>query len=156
MDSALDRLISLTVADVMSRDVISVGADVELAEAAHLFNQRGIAAAPVVDPQGACIGILSSTDVMRVLWTTEQEAATADSQPASEWPRRTAAEFMTSAVQSVAPSESLLQAARMMCAQHVHRLLVLDHRGKPVGVISTMDIVAALLQALDEVEQYLR
>jgi predicted transcriptional regulator len=37
-----------------------------------------------------------------------------------------------------------------MCAEHIHRLLVLDQQERPVGVVSTMDVVAALLNAVEE------
>jgi CBS domain-containing protein len=61
---------------------------------------------------------------------------------------------MTPAVQSVAVDAPLLAAARIMDAQHVHRLIVLDAKERPIGVVSTMDIVAALLNAIEEMEMH--
>jgi CBS-domain-containing membrane protein len=57
---------------------------------------------------------------------------------------------MSHAVQSIAAHRSLLAAARMMCDGHLHRLVVLDAAGRPEGMISTMDVVAALLNTVDE------
>jgi predicted transcriptional regulator len=57
---------------------------------------------------------------------------------------------MSPAVQAIDPGASLLKAARVMCAEHIHRLLVLNESNRPVGVISTMDIVAALVNVVDE------
>ena len=59
---------------------------------------------------------------------------------------------MTSALQSVAMHAPLLAAAKIMNAQHVHRLVVLDEKEKPIGVVSTMDIVAAIVNAIDEMD----
>jgi predicted transcriptional regulator len=42
----------------------------------------------------------------------------------------------------------------MMCAQHYHRLIVLDRSQRPVGVISTMDIVASLVNLADEAQTH--
>jgi CBS-domain-containing membrane protein len=32
----------------------------------------------------------------------------------------------------------------MMLDAHIHRILVVDHDGKPVGIVSSTDILAAL------------
>ncbi|MBI2480813.1 MAG: CBS domain-containing protein, partial [Planctomycetia bacterium] len=57
---------------------------------------------------------------------------------------------MTDAVQSVASNQPLLNAARIMCADHIHHLPVIEgHR--VLGVISTMDVIAAMLNAIEEV-----
>ncbi|MFM2096303.1 MAG: hypothetical protein RIS70_3427, partial [Planctomycetota bacterium] len=53
-------------------------------------------------------------------------------------------------VQSIAESAPLSHAAKIMCLQHVHRLPVVDASGKPVGIISSMDLVAALSNAAEE------
>jgi CBS-domain-containing membrane protein len=39
-----------------------------------------------------------------------------------------------------------------MCEQHLHRLPVVSADGRVVGIISTMDVVAALVNAIDEME----
>ncbi len=59
---------------------------------------------------------------------------------------------MSVGVRSVQPENTLLNAARIMCEKHVHRLPVLDLEGKPVGLITSMDVVAALVNAIDERE----
>jgi CBS domain-containing protein len=54
---------------------------------------------------------------------------------------------MTKTVRSVKANQTLLSAARKMCAAHVHRLPVLDKSGHVVGIITAFDIVAALVHA---------
>ena len=44
----------------------------------------------------------------------------------------------------------MIDAAREMCAQHVHRLPVVDAGGKVVGLVSSLDLVAAMVGALEE------
>jgi CBS domain-containing protein len=56
----------------------------------------------------------------------------------------------------VQPEQTLLTAARLMCEKHVHRLPVLNLDGKPVGLITSMDVVAALVNAIDEREAMIR
>ena len=63
-----------------------------------------------------------------------------------------AADIMSQGVKSVNAHELLLKAAQLMCAKHIHRLPVTGEDRRVVGVISTMDIVAAVLNALDEAD----
>lgn len=139
MDLAVERLQSLRVADVMARRVVLVEVDLPLFKAAATFREHRINAAPVVDAAGLCVGMLSATDLLRHM-----------AEPRATEPIPRARDYMTSAVQSVAPEMPILLAARIMCVQHVHRLVVLDQLGKPIGVISSMDIIAALGNAMDE------
>jgi len=37
-----------------------------------------------------------------------------------------------------------------MCDLHVHRLLVLDETGRLLGVVSSLDIAAAVINAIEE------
>ncbi|MEM9657603.1 MAG: CBS domain-containing protein, partial [Planctomycetota bacterium] len=60
---------------------------------------------------------------------------------------------MSTGVQSIEAEASLLKAARVMCAQHVHRLIVLDEGSTAVGVVTTLDVASALVAAVDEERQ---
>lgn len=53
------------VAEVMTRDVITVGPRETVEDAARLLHRHRIGALPVVDAEGRLLGILSETDVLR-------------------------------------------------------------------------------------------
>lgn len=55
---------AMKVKDIMRRDVISIDADMPLAEVAALFESRGIRRAPVVDG-GKVVGVVSLADFVR-------------------------------------------------------------------------------------------
>ena len=59
--------------------------------------------------------------------------------------------YMTRTVRTVTPQTLLLRAAILMNLEHIHRLPVVDEDNRVVGMISTMDIVAAVLNSVDEV-----
>ncbi len=160
----LDRLASLRVADVMSREVVSVEAHNTMAKAARVLLENHVSGAPTIDEQGRCVGVLSATDFVRrevVRSGTERDVSgsiehlvegSAKENPVEieEVDDEIVAANMSTAVQAIAADMLVLQAAREMCVGHVHRLPVLDEHGRPQGVISSLDIVAALLNAIDE------
>ena len=37
-----------------------------------------------------------------------------------------------------------------MLAEHIHHLIVLDERAVPIGVVSTLDVISALIAICDE------
>lgn len=160
----LDRLATLKVRDVMSREIVAVSLHEEMASAATKLVAAHVSGAPVTDEQGRCVGILSAGDYIKrdVELKAEDDACRQEvawelsagdpnnplrAEPAN--PEMVEAN-MSSAVQSISDDASLLTAAQQMCQGHIHRLPVLDEGSRPVGMISSLDIVAAVLGALDE------
>lgn len=65
MPVTCEPLLTLTAADLMNRDVVTIPEGMSLRAAAHVLFQNQISGAPVVDTEGRCIGILSATDFVR-------------------------------------------------------------------------------------------
>jgi CBS-domain-containing membrane protein len=152
---ALSRLATLTVGDVMNRHVVTVPASQEMQQVARELHRQDVSCAPVVDSAGHCVGIISATDFMRREADDAARQGELSRIPGRAWTLSTdsadaAARFMSHGVQSIAAGQSLLRAARVMCDGHLHRLVVLDEAGRPEGMISTMDVIAALLNSVDE------
>ena len=57
------RLMRLSAADIMSRNVVVLPREMSLPGAARMLAQAGVTGAPVVDAGGRCIGVLSATEV---------------------------------------------------------------------------------------------
>ncbi len=126
-------LLGLTAADIMTSNCIVVSADQTMDSAAEQFLCHRVTGMPVVDSAGACVGVLSATDF---IW--HERSGTPDD------PVRL---YMTPKVWSVSPDERLDEVGRIMCAQHIHRIPVIDTAGQAVGIISALDIVALLVGA---------
>lgn len=158
MPQIIDRLAALRVADVMAKDVVTVSKDQTMEEVACVLSQHRLSSAPVVDECGHCVGIITASDFLkRASHPVNSGSSHGEPQElAKDAPRyiSTGEDFasvhMSRAVQAVDPGASLLKAARIMCAGHIHRLLAIDETNHPVGVISTMDIVAAMVNVVDE------
>lgn len=158
MNSAIERLLTLRVCDVMSRNVVSVEASKNMAQAATILTQHFISGAPVIGAQGQCVGILSATDFVRCVAETNGTQCDTESKNGTTGNRHTCpapstdavASHMSALVQTVDANHPLIQAARSMCQYHIHRLVVLDGQGHPAGVLTALDIVAALINAVEE------
>lgn len=154
--SAMHRLRNLTVADVMNKQVVVVEAHERMPEVAQFFLDQGISAAPVTEETGRFVGILSATDFLR----RDRECRDMDlhdsplshSLEMGDSGPDMACAYMTDAVQTVSLSTPLVQAARIMVTAHLHRLPVLDTQQRVAGMISTMDVTAAMVNLVDEWE----
>lgn len=65
------KILEGDVGSVMSARPATVAADTTVREAAQLLLDRGISRVPVTDPNGALIGLLSTTDVMTTVTSHE-------------------------------------------------------------------------------------
>lgn len=145
----------LTVADVMTRDVITVAATMPVHEIAKLLYERHISGAPVLDDAGQVIGILSEGDLMG------HAAAVGEAgQPRSWWLRffgdrasraedylkthgRTAADVMTRNPVTVGPDATLAEVARLLEKRRIKRVPVIE-KGKLVGIVSRGNLLQGL------------
>ena len=138
------RTTSPSVGELMSIEPVTIGIDEAIGRAEQLMSERGITGLPVVDRIGRLQGVLSQTDIVR---------AHASGQPLATWPGLAVRHLMTSPALTIRLDESLLTAARMMEQHHVHRLVVVAPDGQhPVGVISTTDLVHALVELLEQAD----
>lgn len=153
MNSAIERLISLRVRDAMNRPVVQVSQQDSLLQAARTFCEKSISGAPVVDAQQRCVGILSANDFVKCLAGHDDIAVEDCARSAGELAavgHHPVSQHMTPQVRSIAADETLLTAARLMCEEHIHRLPVLDAQSRVVGMLTSLDIVAGLVQAVEE------
>lgn len=62
-----------TVGDVMTLDVVSIGPEASLWEAASLMHRRGVKRLPVVDPHGYVVGVLTRSDLVRAMARSDED-----------------------------------------------------------------------------------
>jgi len=131
----------LMVADLMTLDPVVIAVDAALEDAERLMRERHISGLPVVDQSGALVGVISQTDVL------EDGGA-----PLALLLRRKPSglrvgELMTSPAMTVEITAPLVEAARIMRDNRIHRVVAIDERGRPVGVLSASDFVALYADA---------
>lgn len=194
-------LSNLTAGDLMNRDPITVPQETPLREAGRLLLLHQISGLPVVEAGGACVGVLSTTDLLRwsiqqcggsspriaerpyscifqlkhrvangeerVLCTLPLDACSLQrqegekvfcSQPhevLADWqvvnveqlPTENVGQFMTPDPVTVAADTPLAELAQRMVDAHIHRVVVVDRLYRPVGIVSSTDVLAGIARA---------
>lgn len=141
---------------IMRRDVYSLPANATVLDALHLFVDKGISAAPLVDENGHALGFVSDGDVMRFL--SKRTATVVDpivmmSQTISKTKegegfnevldalvKLPAKEIGTKGIIGVDIHADLPEVCRVLGENHLKKVAVLDE-GQVVGVINRSDIV---------------
>ncbi len=111
---------------------VTVSMNTPLHQVATLLAQNHIRHLPVVDGAGRVRGVLSHRDMMHAHWHAAPSAH-----------ERVASTIMTHPVLSVGPDGCAQAAARLMFAQKIGCLPVLDGAGRPVGILTESDFVRA-------------
>ena len=146
-------------ADLMTSFVVTVTPEATIEYAAHLMLQHRISGLPVMDSDGAVLGIVTEGDLLRRAETgTDKHHARwvslliGPGRLAQEYVRthgRKVGEVMTERVLTVTPQTPLSDIVALMETRHVKRAPVVDQE-RLVGIVSRADVMAALVGLLSE------
>ncbi|GII03302.1 CBS domain-containing protein [Planobispora takensis] len=142
-----------TVADVMTRDVLTVTEETAFKDVVEVFAERGVSGAPVLDGSGHVAGVVTEADLLR----KEEAKEAGGRRPGIAGHRRdrlaraksgagTAGELMSAPAVTVAPGATLPSAARLLAKHGIKRLPVVDGAGRLVGVVSRADLLTIFLR----------
>ena len=122
--------------DLMETDLITVSPETPVVDVHRLFVEDEIHGAPVVDDDLRVVGVVSALDLLRIVGERYDDFETRLADV-------TAGDAMTGALVAVSPDTTVAEIARLMRAQRIHRVLVIQDR-ELLGVITTFDLLAAL------------
>jgi len=125
-----------TVADIMATRLITVSPDMNIHEAIRILLDKRISGAPVVDENGALVGMLSKKDCLKIVFSSRYH---------DDWggPVR---DYMSAPVETLDADMDLVSAAQAFLDSHFRRFPVLRD-GKLVGQVSRYDILKVLTEA---------
>jgi CBS domain-containing protein len=139
--------------DVMVRDVITIGPDDSIADAAKLIADNDVSALPVVDHDGHLVGIISEGDLMNreeigasihhPWWI---EAVTPAATLAAEFAKshgKRVAEVMSEDVITATEDMSLSEIAALLERNRIKRIPIVRD-GELVGIVSRSNLVQAI------------
>ena len=125
----------LSAGDLMTIDPVVVAVDAPIEEAERLILTRGVSGLPVIDQGGALAGVVSQTDFMHL--ANPDVRRLIHHKPSGIL----VGEVMSQPPITVQLTTSLVEAARRMVEERVHRVVVVSDDQRPLGVLSAMDFV---------------
>ncbi len=146
----------MNAAEIMTKEVLTVGPDTSVGEIASLLLDNAITGVPVVDDAGRVLGIVSESDLIgeassntrRAWWlrlfaeraeTLEEIAAARDMK---------ARDVMTRPAVTVGEHTPLAILAALMRRRRINRVPVLRD-GRLVGIVSRADLLYAITRPLE-------
>lgn len=141
----------LTVSDVMTKDVVTVAEDTPFKTVAAVLAEHRISAVPVRSPFGGIAGVISETDLLR-----KEEFQRRPRRPWQRGQTRTKADavtarrLMSSPAVRIEGGGTLDEAARLMAARRITRLIVMDGT-ELAGIVTRSDLLRAFLAPDQEI-----
>jgi CBS domain-containing protein len=144
-----------TIRDVMTKVVVVAPVSAGYIDLVRLLHDHHVSAVPIVDGDGAILGLVSESDLLLKRdpelheWhlfegphrRTERRKAEA----------RTARDLMTAPAVTIGPDARPSDAAHLMRERGLKHLPVVDERGHVLGIVSRVDLLASFLRGDDAI-----
>ena len=127
---------SVKVRDYMTTNLVIFTPDTRLFDAIGQMLERHISAAPVVDKEGKIVGLLSEWNCLqRILHGSYHEEVGG-----------VVADYMSNSedLHRIAPTDGIVDVAEMMTQRQWRGPLIVEERGKLVGILSCPDILKVI------------
>lgn len=139
----------MLIKDIMQRDVVTVTPETRLPQVLRLLQPRGFRHVPVIQ-DAALVGIISDRDVKQAMVSLAGAGASgAELERARE--RLTACEIMGRTVTTIAPMDTVEEAARRMATLKISALPVTED-GRLVGIVTETDVLQLFVRAMGVLE----
>jgi len=141
----------MKIKDIMTRNVISIAPEASLKELATLIKQYRINGVPVVTNEGALVGVVTMTDILKILRDIYYWSELESVKPGlgvkdalmAEKEKATVGTKMTTGVRTVKEDDSVEDVLKLMCKHNIHTIPVTKD-GKLIGIVGVTDIVYAV------------
>jgi CBS domain-containing protein len=151
----------LDAARVMTRFVVTASPDATMAELAKVMSQHAISGVPIVDKDGALLGMVSEGDLVRQFthaseqrrswWLhilAEGDALAPEFLEYVRLDQRRARDMMQTSLITAEPGATLPQIAELMEKHRIKRVPIVQD-GKLLGIVTRADLVKAVARVPD-------
>lgn len=136
-DESLSTMRHLTAHDLMSYPVDTIDANMSIKEAAHTLIEKDVSRLLVTE-NGKPVGVISTTDFVASIAREEEPK------------RETVADVMSDAMLVCRGKTPIISAARTLIQAGWRSVLVVDAKGKHLGVVSGRDLMRFVENGIDE------
>ncbi len=128
------------VSEVMTREVVTIGPEAVLGQAARLMVEKHLKRLPVVDREGKLIGILGRLDVLNTIAAVHLPQWHPEAHPAGQ--QAAVGDVMTREVPTVHESATVEEMFEMLVSSAHKRVVVVDDQRRVVGIIADSDLIS--------------
>ena len=153
-EHALERLSrTITAAEIMTTDVVTVKPDTPVADVAAAMGKRGVSGVPVVDAGQKVVGVISEKDFLTRMGVKDAKnfmslvAGCLKTRGCVALPIKVAlaGDLMSSPAVTVTPDTPVRDIAALFTRKGINRVAVTDPSGRLLGLVSRGDIVKATM-----------
>ena len=154
----------MKVRNLMTDNVLTIGPETSLKEAARRMVTAGLSGLAVTDGSGALVGVITEADFVKseakkgeprrarlLHWFAHDEEF-----PSTE---RKVKDVMTRDVVTIGPEADHVEAARLMTSRGIKRIPVVDESGRLIGIFGRADILKAFnrsdSQIIEDIKDHL-
>jgi CBS domain-containing protein len=128
------------VSEVMTRDVVTIGPEAALGQAAKLMVEKHLKRLPVVDANGRLTGILGRLDVLNTIAAVHLPEWHPEAHPVTE--QAVVSDVMTREVPTVHESATVEEIFELLVSSVHKRVVVLDDQRHVAGIIADSDLIS--------------
>lgn len=142
IDPALESIAHRQAQEMMTRPVITIGAEDLLTNAVNRMLEKGLKRLPVVDLSGKLVGMLSRWDIFRTITEVSPDWQSMAQQNVEVGNLRYVSDIMRRDTQTVLPGTSIEEIVHLVDANDIQRIAVTDEDNRYLGLISDRDLLA--------------
>lgn len=133
---ATELLYTLTVSEIMEKNVICVNENMTIKETMDIFKKYHITGCPVTNAENILSGIISMSDLLEALYQNKSQDIV------KEW--------MTTKIYTIHPEVNIIKALDLLSTKSVGRIPVIDYERKVIGIITNGIILKSLLLRVEK------
>ncbi len=137
--SPMERKPALLASQIMTPHPVTITEDRPLSETGALLRQHGFRHLPVVTHQGALTGMISERDLLRGL------PGGREGPMLPPWEIRQVGDLMSRRLLTATPDTPLREIARVMVAERIGCLPILDQERLLVGILTSTDLMRCIV-----------
>ncbi|GIW63556.1 MAG: CBS domain-containing protein [Patescibacteria group bacterium] len=150
-----ENLLNISVADVLAKkkQLITINENQQVSEALSVFKTNKVSKLVCVDDHSHLRGVLTYYDLIALSLSPKFRISYGDraGNRHKDW-QMPVKNFMKTYVLTLKPTDTLSLAASMILDKEIGSVVVLDNNKKPIGIITTKDIISVILE--NEVNSY--
>jgi Predicted transcriptional regulator, contains C-terminal CBS domains len=147
LEAVLDNLDAITVEQIYTDDVVSIGQRTEVGRAINLLREHGISRLPTLDEDGGLSGVLTTNDIVNFVVRDRDRQGSGDrSGDIDRMLDVPAYDLMSSPVLTATTDETVQKAVRRMFDNDISGLVITptDTDDTVIGVFTKTDVLRAL------------